>query len=102
MNSIGERFPINDPLLKPVLEPRPVSDALYLQALFEGLASIELKGWERIKDLTGSLPKKIITIGGGAKNPQWRSIREKIIKIPIVSCNQTTSYGSALIAIASN
>ena len=53
--------------------------------MFEGLAKIELKGWEKLGKLTGSLPKKIITIGGGSKNPQWRKIREKIINIPIVS-----------------
>ena len=51
--------------------------------------------------LTGSLPKKIITIGGGSKNPQWRKIREKIINIPIVSCKKTTSFGTALLAINS-
>ena len=101
LNSKGERFPINNPNLKPILGPRPVSDSLYLHALFEGLANIELKGWEKLSKLTGSLPKKIITIGGGSKNPQWRKIREKIINIPIVSCQQTTSFGTALLAINS-
>ncbi len=101
LNSRGERFPINEPNLEPILGPRPVSDSLYLHALFEGLARIELKGWEKIGALTGSLPKKIITIGGGSKNPQWRKIRENIINIPIVSCSKTTSFGTALIAINS-
>jgi len=101
LNSKGERFPINNPNLEPILGPRPVSDSLYLHALFEGLANIELKGWEKLQELTGSLPKKIITIGGGSKNPQWRTIREKIINIPIVSCNKTTSFGTALLAINS-
>jgi len=101
LNSKGERFPINNPNLKPILGPRPVSDSLYLHALFEGLAKIELKGWEKLRELTGSLPKKIITIGGGSKNPQWRTIREKIIKIPIVSCKKTASFGTALLAINS-
>ena len=99
LNSRGERFPINNPLLEPILSPRPVSDSLYLHALFEGLAKIELKGWEKLYDLTGSLPKKIVTIGGGSKNPQWRTIREKVIKIPIVSSQKTTSFGTALLAI---
>ena len=99
LNSRGERFPINNPLLEPILSPRPVSDSLYLHALFEGLAKIELKGWEKLYDLTGSLPKKIVTIGGGSKNPQWRTIREKIINIPIVSSQKTTSFGTALLAI---
>ncbi len=99
LNSKGERFPINNSNLEPILGPRPVSDSLYLHALFEGLAKIELKGWERLHELTGSLPKKIITIGGGSKNPQWRKIREKIINIPIVSCKKTTSFGTALLAV---
>ena len=99
LNSKGERFPINDPDLEPILSPRPVSDSLYLQALFEGLANIELKGWQKLYELTGSLPKKIITVGGGSTNPQWRKIREKIINIPIVSCKKTTSFGTALLAI---
>jgi len=88
LNSIGERFPVDNANLKPILGPRPVSDSLYLHALFEGLAKIELKGWEKLGELTGSLPKKIITIGGGSKNPQWRKIREQIINIPIVSCKK--------------
>ena len=101
LNSKGERFPEDNPFLEPILKPRPVSDSLYLQALFEGLAQIELRGWEKLHKLTGSLPTKIITIGGGSKNPQWRAIREKIINIPIVSCNKTTSFGTALLAINS-
>jgi len=101
LNSKGERFPVNNSNLEPIIGPRPVSDSLYLHALFEGLAKIELKGWEKLGELTGSLPKKIITIGGGSKNPQWRKIREKIIKIPIVSCHKTTSFGTALLAINS-
>ncbi len=101
LNSKGERFPVNNSNLEPILGPRPVSDSLYLHALFEGLAKIELKGWEKLGNITGSLPEKIITIGGGAKNPQWRKIREKIINIPIVSCNKTTSFGTALLAINS-
>jgi len=101
LNSKGERFPVNNSNLEPILGPRPVSDSLYLHALFEGLAKIELKGWEKLGELTGSLPKKIITIGGGAKNPQWRKIRENIINIPKVSCKKTTSFGTALLAMNS-
>ncbi len=99
LNSRGERFPVNNPFLEPILGPRPISDSLYLHALFEGLARIELQGWEKLYELTGSLPNRIITIGGGSKNPQWRAIREKIINIPIVSCKKTTSFGTALLAV---
>jgi sugar (pentulose or hexulose) kinase len=41
----GERFPVDDPELEPMLEPRPVSDALYLQALLEGLTALEEAGY---------------------------------------------------------
>ena len=99
LNSRGERFPVNDPFLEPILDPRPVSDSLYLHALFEGLARIELKGWEKLYELTGSLPERIVTTGGGSINPQWRAIRELIINIPIISCKKTTSFGTALLAI---
>ena len=88
--------------MEPILSPRPVSDSLYLHSLFEGLARIELKGWEKLYQLTGSLPKRIVTIGGGSKNQQWRAIREKIINIPIVSCKKTTSFGTAVLALNAN
>ena len=101
LNSKGERFPINDSNLEPVVEPRPVSDALFLNGLLEGLANIELRGWKKLEELTGEFPKKIVTIGGGAKNPQWRSIRERIIQVPIISCNENSSYGAALLALRS-
>ena len=99
LNSIGERFPIDDPYLKPIITPSPVSDALFLQGLLEGLARVELKGWEKLKSLSGYFPRKIITIGGGSKNPQWKLIREKTLKIPITNSNKSTSFGSALIAL---
>ena len=99
LNQKGERFPINDPNVEPVLEPRPISDSLYLHALLEGLAKIEAQGWNKLISLGIKTPKKIITLGAGAKNPQWRKIRENIINIPIESSYNQTAYGSALIAM---
>ena len=97
----GERFPIDDPNIEPILTPRPVSDALYLQALLEGLAQIEFKGWLKLIDLGMSPPKKIITIGSGAKNFQWQKIREKIIGIPISKCMKPPALGVAIVALKS-
>ena len=95
----GERFPIDDPNLKPKLEPRPVSDSLYLHALLEGLAKIEAKGWQKLNKLGAELPKQIITIGGGAKNIAWKKIREREIGIPIKICNRPPAAGVASIAL---
>jgi len=102
LNSPGERFPTYDPYLKPRIKPRPVSDSLFLHGLLEGLAHIELLGWRKLKNLSGYFPNKIITIGGGSKNPQWKSIREKTLKVPIINSNKSTSFGSALIALRAN
>tara|TARA_B100000700_G_scaffold183894_1_gene202794 strand:- start:498 stop:1760 length:1263 start_codon:yes stop_codon:yes gene_type:complete len=95
----GDRFPIDDPNLKPKLEPRPISDSLYLHALLEGLAKIEAKGWQKLHELGADLPKQIITIGGGAKNITWKKIREKEIGIPIKICNRPPAAGVASIAL---
>ena len=80
----GERFPIDDPLLEPRLEPRPVSDALYLQALLEGLTSLEVRGWQRLKELGAPPLKRVITLGGGARNPQWRLLRQQALGVPVL------------------
>ncbi|WP_320665050.1 FGGY-family carbohydrate kinase [Prochlorococcus sp. MIT 1223] len=94
----GERFPINDPNLKPILTPRPISDSLYLKALLEGLANIEKQGWQKLADLGINQPTKIITLGNGARNIQWQKIRERIIQIPIRICKRPPAIGVAKIA----
>ena len=81
----GERFPIDDPDLEPVLEPRPVSDALYLQGLLEGLCRIEMAGWRRLQDLGAPPLQQVITVGGGARNPQWRALRQRVLGVPVLN-----------------
>ena len=97
----GERFPVDDPQLEPVLEPRPVSDALYLQGLLEGLTAIERAGWRRLQELGTPAVKRVITLGGGARNPQWRKLRQQALGIPVL--NQpglTAAQGMARLALA--
>ncbi|QEY32123.1 sugar kinase [Synechococcus sp. RSCCF101] len=81
----GERFPDDDPHLEPRLNPRPVSDALYLQALLEGLTRIEARGWQRLKALGAPPLRRVITLGGGARNPQWRAMRQHHLGVPVLS-----------------
>jgi sugar (pentulose or hexulose) kinase len=81
----GERFPVDDPALEPVLEPRPVSDTLYLQALLEGLAAVELAGWQKLAALGAPSIRRVITLGGGARNPQWRRLREQRLGVPVLN-----------------
>jgi sugar (pentulose or hexulose) kinase len=81
----GERFPVDDPSRRPVLGPRPTSDALYLQALLEGLTALELECWARLRELGAPPLQRIITLGGGARNPQWRQLRQRALGVPVIN-----------------
>ena len=60
-----------------------MSDALYLQALLEGLTLIEARGWRRLGELGAPPLRQVITLGGGARNPQWRQLRQRALGIPV-------------------
>ena len=95
----GERFPVEDPQLEPILEPRPVSDARFLQALLEGITAIEQQGWQRFLELGAPPIRRIITLGGGARNAQWRRLRQRVLGLPILNCpNLSAARGMALLA----
>jgi sugar (pentulose or hexulose) kinase len=81
----GERFPVDDPNLEPVLEPRPISDGRYLQALLEGLTAIEQAGWQRLRAAGAPPLERVITLGGGARNPQWRQLRQQSLTVPVLN-----------------
>ena len=95
----GERFPVDDPDLEPVLGPRPVSDCLYLQGLLEGLAAIEAAGWQRLRQLGAPPLERVISLGGGARNPQWRAIRQRLLGVPVLNRpGLTAAQGMARLA----
>jgi len=79
----GERFPINDPRLLPRLEPRPSSNVEFLHGMLEGLARIEAAGYARLAELGAPAIRRVVTNGGGAINPVWRTMRERILGVPI-------------------
>ena len=96
----GERFPVDDPDLAPILTPRPVSDALYLHGLLEGLSRIECQGWTKLTELGAPAPQRLVTLGGGARNPQWRRLRQRLIGVPIRSCDSPPAAGVARLALS--
>nr|YP_002049266.1 Putative carbohydrate kinase, FGGY family protein [Paulinella chromatophora]ACB43056.1 Putative carbohydrate kinase, FGGY family protein [Paulinella chromatophora] len=98
----GEQFPVENPELQSLLEPRPISDALYLQALLEGLSQIECNGWIKLQTLNSPKIKKVISVGEGASNYQWRVIRQIMLKIKVENqVDLKPAKGLALIARAS-
>jgi D-ribulokinase len=97
----GERFPVDDPALPPILEPRPVSDALYLHGLLEGLARIERDGWRRLQRLGAPPIRRVISLGGGARNPQWRAIRQRLLGVPVLNRPEASAaHGMARLALS--
>ncbi len=96
---IGDRFPINDPLLPPRLEPRPDSDVEFLHGLLESMARIEAKGYELLQQLGADKLTCVYTAGGGAKNAVWTRIRGFYLQVPMLSPIHTAAaYGTALLA----
>jgi D-ribulokinase len=97
--SIGERFPINDPELSPRMTPRPADDAVYFQALLEGIASIEALGYQRLAELGATPLKSIRSAGGGAANDKWTAIRLKKLGVPqLASASEHAAMGAARLA----
>lgn len=95
----GERFPHNDPGFAPRLSPRPGDDALFLQAMFEGMARIEALGYRRLTEHGAPAPRRLMTVGGGARNSAWTRIRERELGLSSMPPrSEHAAYGAALIA----
>ncbi|WP_455204458.1 FGGY-family carbohydrate kinase [Kaarinaea lacus] len=98
----GERFPINDPSLRPKLTPRPDNDVEFFHGLLYGIARVEQQGYELLQQLGAPYPSKVFTIGGGAINEPWRQMRQRLLNTPVVTAKHLqAAYGSALIALRS-
>lgn len=95
----GERFPVNDPTLQPVLTPRPASDTAFLHGLLESIARIEQRGYRLLAELGAPWPDRVISVGGGARNATWTAIRARLLGVPVVTAaHQEAAYGAALLA----
>jgi D-ribulokinase len=95
----GERFPVSDPGLAPRLLPRPADDVVFFQGILEGIAHIEVNGYRKLTELGAPWPKRVITTGGGAVNLAWRTIRSRLLGVPVVAAeHQEAAYGAALLA----
>jgi D-ribulokinase len=95
----GERFPVNDPILPPRMEPRPGDDAAFLHGLFESMARIEGRAYDLLTDLGAPAPRRILTAGGGAANNVWSAIRARVLGLPVLAAERPeAAIGSARLA----
>ncbi len=82
----GERFPVADPTLPPRISPIPVERAQFLHGLLEGIARIERLAYDRLAALGAPRPVRVLTLGGGACNPQWSRLRQRLLGCPVQAC----------------
>lgn len=98
--SKGERFPVNNPQLQAKLTPRPDNDAQFLYGLLNGIANIEQQSYHCLQQAGTVKLTSIRTVGGGAKNEIWQTIRKQKVAVPfIITTHTEAAYGSALVAM---
>lgn len=97
----GERFPVMNPGLPPRLEPRPADAAAFLKGMLEGIAAIERLGYERLAELGAPPLASVRSVGGGAVNPHWTAMRQRMLGVPFVpAASVQAAAGSARLALA--
>eukprot|EP01035_Chromulina_nebulosa_P029278 gene29278-38794_t len=80
--NIGERFPINDPNKLPILDPKPITRQEYLHGILQGIARVEVTGYNALKELGATTLTEVLSCGGGAKNNMWTKMRERYLQVP--------------------
>eukprot|EP00752_Nemacystus_decipiens_P005296 g4804.t1 len=96
----GERFPTNDPIKESVLEPRPDCRREYLHGLLQAIARVESEGYAALEALGATKLKRVDTAGGGAANPTWTAMRQRLLGVPTGRASNTdAAYGCALLAM---
>jgi hypothetical protein len=73
---------------------------VFFQGLLEGVAAVEALAYRRLGELGAPPLRRVISIGGGAKNAAWSAIRQRLLGVPVTIAEQTeASYGAALLAL---
>ena len=97
----GERFPFNDPTLEPRLTPRPADDAVFFQAVLEGMTEIERSGYSKLRELGAPPLQSVRTVGGGSKNPVWTEMRQRALAVPFAPAwSVEAAVGAASLVLA--
>lgn len=95
----GERFPHNAPTLAARLSPRPDDDTAFLHGMLQGLSRIEAAAYAKLMELGATPLKSVTSSGGGARNPAWQQMRERLLNVPVsVARHAEAAYGAALLA----
>ena len=97
----GERTPINDPLARGMFAGLTLSHtrAHLYRAVLEGTAFGVRHNLEAMRDM-GAAPRRLVAVGGGAKNRLWLQIVSDASGLAQVVPERTigASYGDAFLA----
>ncbi|MCB1834926.1 MAG: FGGY-family carbohydrate kinase [Geminicoccaceae bacterium] len=97
----GERFPVQDESMTFEPDDRPAEPERFLQALLEGMTGVEARGYAALEKHGAGRPKTIRTVGGGARNPVWRAMREARLGLTMTEpLHIEAAYGTARLARA--
>lgn len=95
----GERFPIRDPDMTFEPNDRPGSDKDFLQALLEGIASVEAKAYLKLSELGRTQLRSVRSVGTGASNKAWTAIRARHLNVGMPEpLSLHAAYGTARLA----
>jgi len=66
----------------------------------EGIAKIEVLGYQRLADLGGPALAAVRTTGTGARNTAWTSIRRRALGVDVISArSEEAAMGAATLAL---
>jgi len=97
----GERTPINDPLARGVFAGLDLTHtrAHLYRAVLEGTAYGVRQNLDVMAEM-GAAPRRLVAVGGGAKNRLWLQIVSDVGKVPQIVPERTigAAYGDAFLA----
>jgi len=98
----GERTPHNDPSLRGSFEGLSLSDgrAEIAKAVFDGVTSGLLDGFNLLIELRDTWPESIRVTGGGAKSDYWMQLIADTFRVPTVrlAVDEGPAFGAAILA----
>lgn len=93
LNQPGERFPIADPNLQPII-PKTHTEIQLLQALIEGLVSVESQAYRKLESLGAPKLNQLYAVGGGTQNQAWCQLRALTLPATIAKpISQSAAFG---------
>jgi sugar (pentulose or hexulose) kinase len=64
------------------------------------VAEVEALAYRRLAELGAPSPRRVLSVGGGARNEPWTRIRGRALGVPVSMAAETeAAYGTALLAL---